>query len=421
MKATTTEIVTLDVERVAHTGEGVATLAGATLLVRGALPGERVTAAVVHRGKVTRAQTLEVLAKSPERVEPACPHALRCGGCDLMHASLALQREVRRAAVLQLLGGAVGEPLPEPALHTPSPALGYRSRARLSLRCQGGAPDAGYRRSRSHELAPIDDCVVLRAELRPAIGLLSELVNGSHGEGEAQIALGAAQKVTIDLRWSGRLDRAVFARADRAVTAGQLGGVQIWEGGARTPASFGDARACVPGLDGRPLFIPAGGFAQASDEGAQLLATRVGELAALRAGGLTIELFAGSGTLTIAAIPSAERYVAVEADDAAAAMLRENLSLRGLVAKVMTADAEDYALKRPLATVILDPPRAGAPRACEHVAAARPRQIIYVSCNPATLARDLTKLPGYRLEQLEIVELFPQTSHVETIVRLVRR
>lgn len=415
-----TRIATVDVERLTHTGEGVATLDEKTLLLTGALPGERVRAEIANAAKVLRGQVLEVSRPSSDRVEPPCAHARRCGGCDLMHASAALQRKARRAAVVEPLRSVFGDALPEPILHAPTPPLAYRSRARLVVQARAGATQIGFRRSRSHKLAAIDSCAVLRPELAAAIPRLEELVSGSEGSGDARLALGEERRLSVDLRWSGRLDEAVFARADAWVKDGFAAGVQLWEGEARTPASFGDPRACVTGVDGEPLWIPAGGFAQASDEGGRLLAERVGALASKRAGGLTIELFAGSGTLTIAACGAAERYVAVERDEAAVAMLRHNLALRGLTAKAIAADAETYGLRRPVATVILDPPRAGAPRACEAIAAARPRQVIYVSCNPATLARDVAGLAAYRVEDLEIVELFPQTSHVETIVRLVR-
>lgn len=412
-------ITTVQVERLSHTGEGIAIADGTTTLVRGALPGERVKAEIVHVGKVARANTLEVLEASAERVEPPCPHAARCGGCDLMHASSSLQSEARRRAVMEQLG-AVRDEIVEPVVHRPSAALGYRSRARLRVHATGGAVQVGFHRARSRKLAAIDACIVLREELRPAVSLLPDLLAGSRGTGDAQLALGAEGKICLDLHWDGRLDPGVFARSDKAVFNGDLGGVRLWEGKTSAPATFGDARAVVPGVDGEPLWIPPGGFAQASDAGGRLLASRVGELAALRPGGLTIELFAGSGTLTIAAHGSAERYIAVERDEAASEALRENLRARDLTAKVVTADADSYELRRPLATVVLDPPRSGAAGACGNIAKARPRQIIYVSCNPATLARDLGALSAYRIEQLEIVELFPQTSHVETIARLVR-
>ena len=188
------------------------------------------------------------------------------------------------------------------------------------------------------------------------------------------------------------------------------------------PATFGDPRAVIPDLDGAPLTIAAGGIAQPSHRGAVQLATRLGELCQLGPGGRLVELFAGSGTLSVVLAPLADGYLGIEQSAPAAEQLRENLAARGIAGKVQVADANRYEVPRPTATVVLDPPRAGARGAVRRLATVRPRQIVYLSCNLATLARDLAELSeaGYGIEQLELFELFPQTSHVETVVRLVR-
>jgi 23S rRNA (uracil1939-C5)-methyltransferase len=418
------KIAHVDVERVAPTGEGIATLDGQTVFVRGALANEHVRIEVVHRGKIDRANVLTVVTASPERVEPPCDHVTRCGGCDLMHASMTLQREVRARGVQERLRGVsaeldAGQVKME---HHPTPtALGYRSRARLRIHGHGGSVQVGYYKARSQRLAPIDACVILRPELAPMIARLGEWLAGSEGSGEARIALGDEQLPVVVVSWSGRLAPEVFARFDEAVRDRSVAGVELWEGDAQKPAVFGTVRSRVVGVDGEALWIPPRGFAQASEEGGRLLAERVGKLASLCEGGLTIELFAGSGTLTVAARQFAERYIAVEQDGDAVAMLRQNLADRGMSVKAIEADAETYPLKRPVSTVILDPPRGGAPRAAANVAKARPKQVVYASCNPSTLARDLRTLSDYRITHLELIELFPQTSHVETLVRLERR
>jgi 23S rRNA (uracil1939-C5)-methyltransferase len=401
---------TCAIERAAHTGEGIAVIAGEAVLVAGALVGERVR--VAREGRA-RARLLEVIEASPLRVEPPCPHARACGGCDLMHASPAEQERIVLAAVVEQLRHALGD-VPAPELHRPSPPLGYRTRARFHI---DGA--VGYRRSRSHRLVAIDRCIVLRPELEAALGLVRELVRGSRGRGEAQASLGAGSLPVLEVRFSGELGAATFARADAWVKEGRIAGARIWTEGATAPASFGDARAVTTGADGLPLVIAPGGFAQPSDEGGAALAARAGPLVR----GRVVELFAGSGTLTVAARPHAERYVAVEQSPEAAAALRENLAARALGdTRVHTADAETFALPGETTTVLLDPPRGGAAGACAQIARARARQVVYVSCNPATLARDAAALAaaGYRLASLDVFQLFPQTSQVETIAVLVR-
>jgi 23S rRNA (uracil1939-C5)-methyltransferase len=139
--------------------------------------------------------------------------------------------------------------------------------------------------------------------------------------------------------------------------------------------------------------------------------------------GPIVELFAGSGTLSVLLAAMTDSFVAVESDEDAVRCARENLAARGLSGKVTVTDADAYPIPPRAEVVVLDPPRAGAPGASRSIAASRVDRVVYVACDPTTLARDLGGLvrAGYALTHLETVELFPQTSHVETVARLVRR
>jgi 23S rRNA (uracil1939-C5)-methyltransferase len=189
------------------------------------------------------------------------------------------------------------------------------------------------------------------------------------------------------------------------------------------------------GADGALLVIAPGGFAQPSDEGASAVARRVAELALLTSGPEgappiwkearprhIVELFAGSGTLSVLLARDAASLVAVEIDPDAAACARQNLAARGLAAKVTAADADAFTIPPRTEVVVLDPPRAGAPGATAAIAASSARAVVYVACDPPTLARDLGVLcqRGFAITHIETFELFPQTSHVETVVRAVR-
>ncbi len=183
----------------------------------------------------------------------------------------------------------------------------------------------------------------------------------------------------------------------------------------------------IAGADGAPVVIAAGGFAQPSDAGAAMLARRVDELS--RAGKErarhVVELFAGSGTLSVLLARGAASYAAVELDEAACAAARENLAARGasvVGARVIPADADAYAIPPSTTVVVLDPPRTGAAGAARAIAASGARVVVYVACDPPTLARDLGAMTRGRLAitDIETFELFPQTSHVETVVRLER-
>jgi 23S rRNA (uracil1939-C5)-methyltransferase len=432
------------VRELTPTGDGLAVLDdGRRAFIPGVVAGERVRIRLDPKSRTLRGRVDELIEPSPQRVEPPCPHARawrsepaggeartavkqRCGGCDWMHVAETERRNNYTRMLIALLDYAGMTSVPQPILHTPVPALAYRSRARLQLRAHGKQTQVGYHSARSHRLAEVDSCSVLREELQPLLAELGPLVVGSEGTGEALLALGQGQRPVVELRWRGQLDAAVFARAHELVESDRWAGVQIWAEDAVAPASFGEVEPRAPGGDGQPLQFAPGGFAQASNEGSVALARRVAELVAVEEGKpqpqRIVELFAGSGTLSVMLVGLAERYVAVEQYEPAAAALRHNLKTRELTAKVLVADANSYVIPKPTECVVLDPPRAGAAGAMTMISKARPRRVVYVSCNPVTLARDLAGLAdsGYVIDQLEQFELFPHTSHIETVARLVR-
>jgi 23S rRNA (uracil1939-C5)-methyltransferase len=435
--------IDVDVHDVALTGEGVARLpTGETVLVAGAIAGERARVAPIA-GSKRRVRLLAITAPSADRVEPPCPHVAACGGCDFMHFSDEARARWHLARVRGVLAHALGD-LPELALHRPVAPLGYRTRARLRVEGDGRRALVGYLGARSHGLVALDACAVLAPELAPAFAELADLLAPSRGEGEVRVALGLAaarraegdepsrktqgegdepahQQRVYELHWRGEIAPESMRRISAAISRGAVAGVRIWLPGARAPLCEGDARPVATGVDGMPLVLPPGGFAQAADPGGAALARRVAELARASSYQSAVELFAGSGTLTIALAREVAKLTAIERDEHAVAALRENLARRGLDARVRQDDAEAIALPKS-DLVVLDPPRAGAPEACKRIARARARGVVYVSCSAATLARDLQVLTagGYGLESVELYDLFPQTSHVEVVVSLRR-
>lgn len=227
----------------------------------------------------------------------------------------------------------------------------------------------------------------------------------------------------LELRWKGDLPGAVFGRIERAVAERALAGARIFAGDVRTPATIGDPTPWVAGPDGAPLRLAPGGFSQATEAGNTLLAGRVAELARERAPGPCVELFAGAGNLTVLLARDRE-VVAVERDKAACAAARANLEARGLSVRVVEADAHAYPIPKSTALVVLDPPREGARAVARALAdrapSGRPRAILYVACDPPTLARDVKDLvaAGYAVRAIETFEMFPHTSHVETVIVL---
>jgi 23S rRNA (uracil1939-C5)-methyltransferase len=446
------KIQTLRIESLAAGGAGVAHLeGGAAVFIQGAAPGDLVEADVHTDVRPARGKLLRILEAGPDRIGPGCSFAVSCGGCDWMHLTPGAQEEAHAEIVRQAIRRATSlDAIPEIRIHPAPAAIAYRTRARLFAKASGGRARIGYRAAGTHDLAVVDACIVLDAAIAQALTDIPTVLQGASGEGDILVARGAGGNLVVELLWRGALQASTWASLDERVKSGAWAGARVHLEGVAKPASFGDPRARIEGADGLPLLIAPGGFAQASDEGAKLLARRVAELATLDPGKTKtetqtqtktpvvdeassagdpprplhiVELFAGSGTLSILLARGAASFTAVELEEDAVQCARQNLADRGLAAKHITADANAFPIPQRTELVVLDPPRAGAPGAVRNIIAASPRVIVYVACDPATLARDLTALiaGGYALTDIETFELFPQTSHIETVVRLVKK
>lgn len=419
-----TESLELVIDDVAMTGEGVAHLPnGDAVFVKGTIAGERILADV-GAGRPRRGTLLQLLEPSATRVVPPCPEVVRCGGCDFMHLSAFAREDWHRRHATRALSSALtklGVELPAPTYHAPLRELGYRMRARLHIVGNGSIVRVGYRGARSHELVAVSACAVLSPELAPVLQTLPAILAGARGEGEATVAVGRDNAPVFDLHWVGTLADSTFRALDAALGAHRLAGARIWLDRAREPLVAGDPRPVVLAADGQELTIAAGGFAQASDDAGAALARRVAELARATKPAKAVELFAGSGTLTVMLAREVGQLTAIERDEPAVLALRENLRQRGLDVRVRLADVDTVELAK-VDLVVLDPPRGGAAKVVANLVKSRPKRIIYVSCNALTLARDLAVLVAdrYRIEALDLFELFPQTSHVEVVCSLVR-
>jgi 23S rRNA (uracil1939-C5)-methyltransferase len=410
------------VRDIVQSGEAVLESEQGAVFVRGALRGERVVVSLDAKAKrPLRGRLVTVLEPAPERVAPICPHVERCGGCPLMHASLAEQRALRLGFLASALKKA-GVPAEFELKHTlADQVLGYRRRARLAVK-GGRAPLLGYRRERSHDLVDVDSCSVLHPALSEALAhLRADVAPHVAGEGELSLALGQRGGPVLVARLQDAQAPALYAACERAHTQGHFEGIALYAAGASMPASFGDAREWSLGSDGQPLEGTLGGFSQAHAEVNRALVARVHALCA-PAGLKLLELFAGHGNFTVALAGEAREYAAIEQDRHAVAALRRNLELRALKAKLVEGDALHCAIPNNLDVALLDPPRAGAPGVLARLGQKKVKRIVYVSCDPQTLARDLGELlpQGYRLRWAEAFEMFPQTADLECVVCLER-
>ncbi|HEU5151764.1 MAG TPA: TRAM domain-containing protein [Iamia sp.] len=361
--------VEVDVTRIATTGEGVARGPdGRTLFVAGALPGERVRATVVEvRRRHGRAEAVAVLDPAPGRRPPPCPHvADGCGGCDWQHATDELQSALRRTIVHDALTriGRIADPVVEAGVTVADPR---RTTVRVAVTAAGRA---GYRRRRSHDVVVPSTCMVVRPELEA-------LLVGGRYEGADEVLL------------------RVGARTGEAAVDGTV----HEEAG------------------GRRWRVSPGSFFQPSAAAADALVEEVGAAVGPGGGGTMVDLAAGVGLFAGTVGARFAEVVAVESSPSAVADAEANLADRPV--RVVRSTIERWA-PEPAAAVVADPPRSGlAAVGVEKIVGTGAPTVVLVSCDAASLGRDagLLVAAGYRLERSRVLDLFPQTAHVEVVSR----
>ncbi|HXX67035.1 MAG TPA: methyltransferase [Polyangiaceae bacterium] len=418
--------VEASIRSLAPGGDGVAHLdvegERRAVFVPRSAPGDRAWIAVDASGRPARGRLLELISGGTDRVPVACAWADRCGGCDWMHLSLEAQERfhvehVRAALPASWRNCVVIQSTPAPG------GLGVRSRARIHVRCgRDGRVAAGMHEAGTHSPVEVEECVVLEPPIEAARRALPAWFQGASGRADVAIACGLGGRPVLHARWWGAVPARTFSELEQAVDAGRLAGAQILLDGASRPANVGDPTPWMTGADGLPLRLWPGGFAQANAAVNAELVRHVADLAALRRAGRAVELYAGAGNLGILLAPAVGELVCVESDPGCCVAARANFAMRGIRARVVEADADAYSPRAATDLVILDPPRGGARATVQRLADSRVAHIIYVSCDPPTLGRDLAALESaYAPTSVRTFEMFPQTSHVETVVALDRR
>ncbi len=413
------KLVTVRTTAMAPSGEAVAHFerdgARRAVLVRGGAPGETVRARLDDKARPARGEIVEILEPGPGREAPACPFVEACGGCDWLHLSRRAQRDAHLALAEAAFSGV---PV---AFHEAPSALAYRARARIHAR----RGRLGYFGARSHDVVPVDACAVLDPRVEAARAAATELFRGARGDGELALALGKDRLPVAHVAWKEALAPEYFARIEAEVTARRWAGFSVTCEGASRPAIVGDPTPWIEGADGAPLELGRGGFSQANEAVNRALASRVSELACATRPKHLLELYAGAGNFTVL-LARTSNVRAVESSELACEAARRNLKARALgadgrTAKVTCADASAFEIPTAADVVVLDPPRTGARDACARIAASRVRRVVYVSCDRATLARDAATLGArFRLASIDVFEMFPGTSHVETVVAFER-
>jgi len=427
----------LSIEKLVYGGDGLARYHGKAAFLPFVLEGEQVEAEIIEeKPDYARAHAQQVVAASSRRISPGCPYFGACGGCQYQHANYRHQLEIKEKILRESLRRiAKLEWSKEIHVH-PSAEWNYRNRARLRVR---SAPvfALGYYRFSSHELLAVEECPISSPLINRAIAAVWRLGRagnlpaiiveieffGQPDDSQLLVQIYCDQR-KLD---SDQADRLAQALSD---TLPELRGVVFFEQrAAKTFAAGFDAgrQLGVAGEDAllyrtrsRDYRVSAGSFFQTN----RFLADELLKIVARgRAGRLALDLYAGVGFFTAALARSFERVVAVEASPLSFADLEHNAARN---VKAVRATAEHY-LKRNSELrpdmVAVDPPRAGlGEKTARRLAKLSPSRITYVSCDPATLCRDLRVLieSGLQVEEIHLVDLFPQTFHIESVVQLAQ-
>ncbi|PZG10922.1 class I SAM-dependent RNA methyltransferase [Nonomuraea aridisoli] len=409
----------LTVGPVAHGGWCVARHEGRVVFVRHALPGERVIAHVTEEtSRFLRADAVEILEPSPDRVVPPCPYAGpgRCGGCDWQHATPEAQRRLKAQVVaeqLRRLAGIEREVVVE-EVPGAKDGLGWRTRVQFAA-LPGG--ELGFRRHRSHEIEVVDACLIAHPEVE-AVG-----AEGHRWPG--------AQAVEVIASSEGERAVVVAPRPRRSVTVPDLeasASILLDQGKGRTVARRGSGLLHEQVGD-REFRVAGSGFWQVHPGAAATLLDAVLTYAAPEPGEWALDLYCGVGLFAAGLAEAVGPEGAVFGLESEASAVRDaRANLRDLPqARVERGRVEEgldrFQIER-ADLVVVDPPRAGLGReVVGRVAALEARRIVYVSCDPATFARDVAWLAegGYELAELRAFDAFPMTHHVESVALLVRK
>jgi 23S rRNA (uracil1939-C5)-methyltransferase len=444
--------VDVTIDDLAFGGEGVGRLDGYVMFVPAGLPGDRVRVHVTEtRARYGRGVIEEVLTRSPDRVDPPCPYFGRCGGCRLQHLAYPAQLAFKEKQVrdcLERLGDVAGFEL-RPILAAPD-AYGYRNKMEFTVAAEGGEPIVGLHvADRYDAVLDIERCLLqsdtmnttldevrrqARARRLPVWDGVTEqgllrfvTLREGRRTGDAMVNIVAASP---DVERLGPVAEAVKARVPAVAS------VIINVNAKKASVAVGSEEHVLLGRDhiteslgGVAFQVSANSFFQTNTLQAERLFALVEAACEPRPDDTIIDLYSGTGAISLLLARRCRRVYGVEIAPAAVADAVRNARLNGIENCTFLTGEVRHVLPTLIAdgvradTVVADPPRAGFhPKALGALAALAPARVVYVSCNPSTLARDVGDLVrrGYRLEWVQPVDMFPQTPHIEAVARLRR-
>lgn len=416
-----------------HDGRGVARVDGKVTFIFGALPGETVRYKLLRVTRVLdEAMVTAIDVPSPDRVTPGCAHFGLCGGCSLQHLAPAAQIAFKQQAMLEALRRIGGVTPEEIAPAVTGPVWAYRRRARMGVKLvpKKGGVLVGFRERDANALAALDGCEVVDPRLGKKLRLLGALFGSLSIAGQIpQIEVSAAEHVAVTIRvleMPSDEDRAKLL----AFAAEHDYDFYLQPGGPDSLLPLSAVRPLAYSPDGSALslaFQPAD-FIQINSEVSQRMVVQALDWLAPAAGDEVLELFAGLGNFTLPLAARGAKVTAVEGDTGLVARGKANLQANGfdgrfLKADLFKPDPKAEWLKHRYDLALIDPPRSGAKEILPMLAATKARRIVYVSCHPGTLARDAGELVntyGYRLTRAGVLDMFPHTTHVESMALFER-
>jgi 23S rRNA (uracil1939-C5)-methyltransferase len=426
------KIITVDIEKMVYGGQGMGHTNGKVVFVPFAAPGDRVTVEILREKKNYLEGELQTIEKqSPARVQPFCAVFGRCGGCQLQHLSygdqISAKEENLRGALRPLLRKSTFEVLPTiPSPHTQA----YRTRAQLKAGQDRGKTVLGFYSFKSRRIVAIDQCPLLH----PAANRILQELYLNLGRWKGEMHLRNADILVSPFEERGVIQLTGIG-TDELIFMEELVRESLVIKGAHlkntSEKSWGDLqlRFHLPGRSPNErieMHIPANSFFQVNPYQNENLIKTVQKWANLKGKEKVLDLFCGAGNLTLPLAHKAEKIWGVDADKMAIAAAKENARLNRLGKCVFLSASAQNGTSEVLGEtdhvdlIVLDPPRAGALEALANIARLHPQKILYVSCEPPTLVRDLVRLGelGYNVTRIQPVDMFPQTYHLEVIAEL---
>ncbi len=417
-RVTTRQIITVDVTDLDPFGQGVARHDGKALFIPGLLPDERAEIVLTEeKRQYARGQVKRRLNDSPQRETPRCPHFGVCGGCQQQHASIALQERSKSNALARLLKHDVNEAIADKP-------WGYRRRARLSLNYQPKTArlEMGFRKANSSDIVDVKQCPILVPRLEALLPEVRKCLSDLQGVrhlGHVELVLANSGPLMV-LRHTAPLsakDREKLERfshsheldlylAPQSEILEQLSGETPWYDS-----------------DGLRLTFSPRDFIQVNDGVNQKMVATALDWLDIQPEDRVLDLFCGMGNFTLPLAKRAHSVVGVEGVAALVEKGRDNAIHNGLQnVTFFHENLEEDVTQQPWAAhgfdkILLDPARAGAPGVMQHIIKLAPKRVVYVSCNPATLARDSEALlaAGYQIQRLAMLDMFPHTGHLESM------